>query len=84
MPDLPELRHVQVGYLRETWADLTLDAASSVDPHISGPQAAAARDLYAGLCALPIYRDLTPAQRLARMVARLRGPTWAIPVTEKE
>lgn len=69
-------RHVRLGYLSETWGEVTLDTHDQ--PHTSGPRAEALQALYVSVTQQPAYRGLTPPQILARLTQRMRGPVWAI------
>lgn len=73
-----EARHIRVGYLRETWGDITLDRQDR--PHFAGHESDALRDLYQSVTAQPAYQGLTPPQTLARMTRRMHGPVWAVAI----
>lgn len=73
-----ETRHIRVGYLNETWGDITL--TSDHQPHFHGDQADALHNLYQSAAAQPLYHGLTPSQVLARMTQRMNGPTWAVAI----
>lgn len=74
----PETRHIRVGYLKETWGDITL--TSDDQPRFQGDQADALHNLYQSAAAQPLYHGLTLPQVLARMTQRLTGPTWAVAI----
>lgn len=74
----PEAPHIRVGYLHETWGDITLDAHGQ--PHFSGQEVATLRDLYQSVTVQSHYRGLTTAQTLAQMTQRMRGPVWAVSI----
>ena len=73
---LQEAYHIRVGYLHETWGDITLDAQGQ--PRFSGQEVTALRDLYQSVTVQSLYRGLTPARTLEQMAVRMSGPVWAV------
>jgi hypothetical protein len=71
-----DVRHVRVGYLHQTWGEITLDAQGQ--PQFGGPRAEAIKELYMSLLATSLYHGLSPAEVLRRMTQRLTGLTWAV------
>lgn len=78
----PGLTHLRVGYLHETWAELTLTVDGQL--HANGPRAAAALALYASVAQQSAYHGLTPPQVLAQMAQRFRGLLWAASLDDND